>query len=250
MTWKVVAESVIGTRHWRDGLPCQDACRARQVGSTLLLSCADGAGSASLAEVGAERACAVLLDVIADDLAEGLPLDGISRDTSLYWLAAVRVALGQEAERRGVHPRELSCTLLLAIVGEQTACFGQIGDGAIVRATPEGWPVVFWPDGGEYANETHFVTADDAEDHWQFAVLSERIDTLALLSDGLQRLALDYVGRQGHGPFFAPLFRHLRECADPSVLSEPMRQLLDSERINSRSDDDKTLVLALREPEA
>ncbi|MGL4552961.1 MAG: PP2C family serine/threonine-protein phosphatase, partial [Gemmataceae bacterium] len=63
--------------------------------------------------------------------------------------------------------------------------------------------------------------------------------------DGLQGLALHYATRTAHGPFFAPLFRALRG-ADPEELGDPMRAFLESPRVNGRTDDDKTLILAAR----
>jgi hypothetical protein len=59
--WKLLFQSVQGTAHERAGQPCQDSCLARLrrsgQGPVLILACADGAGSASHADLGARLAC-------------------------------------------------------------------------------------------------------------------------------------------------------------------------------------------------
>ena len=67
----------------------------------------------------------------------------------------------------------------------------------------------------------------------------------ALLSDGLQLLALDYAHRAAHRPFFAPFLQALRS-APQGELTVPLAEYLASEAISRRTDDDRTLVLATR----
>jgi hypothetical protein len=244
--WKWLAESVTGTAHVRGGLPCQDACLVRPAGGALVIACADGAGSAAHAEVGARLACETLASVIESDLREGQTVAAIDRDALAYWLGAARKELEAEAGRRSTKPRELACTVMAAVVGDDAAAFAHLGDGAIVRADGETYAPVFWPEAGEYANETRFLTEADFEKHFLFATHAGRVEELAVFTDGLQRLALDFAGRTGHAGFFRPLFQRLREADDPAGLAGPLRDFLGSERVNQRSDDDKTLILATR----
>src|SRR5262249_58661309 len=133
---KILSQCIAGSSHVRIGHPCQDACKAASAAvgaeSVLLVACADGAGSARFADVGAARACQVVLEIAKSDLRDGQTVAGIDRDAVCYWLDAARQELQREAERRQATPRDLACTLLLGIVGEQAAAFAQIGDGAIV----------------------------------------------------------------------------------------------------------------------
>jgi hypothetical protein len=142
--------------------------------------------------------------------------------------------------------RELACTLLLAVVGERAAAFSQIGDGAIVISVNQEYETVFWPQSGEYINTTNFVTDDRWEDHLEFSVRHEAIDEVALFTDGLQALVLSYAEKRAHCPFFAPLFRTLRDAPSPDELAAPLRRFLDSPRVNDRTDDDKSLIVAAR----
>ena len=180
------------------------------------------------------------------DMRDGLMTEAIESDTALYWMDEARKQLNFEAAQRQAGLRDLACTLLLAVVGDHSAAFAQIGDGAMVTCYGEEYRPVFWPQAGEYANTTYFLTQDDFADHVEFVRFDERIDELAIFSDGLQRLALNIAGRMGHRPFFEPLFTRLRAAASGDDLREPLRQFLESPRVAQRSDDDKTLILATR----
>jgi hypothetical protein len=106
-----------------------------------------------------------------------------------------------------------------------------------------------WPQSGEYANCTFFLTDADAATRVQ-AKRARRVDELALLTDGLQGLALHFASRAAHGPFFAPMFARLRgvSATRPRSLAGELHAFLDSPAVNQRTDDDKTLVLATRLP--
>lgn len=248
--WKTLYQSVIGSSHQLSGQPCQDSCAVTTVemsdGPALVLACSDGAGSASLAEVGSRIACDVMLRSIAHDLSA---MDGalcITSDQALKWLTQVHLALIDEAQVREVEPRDLACTLLFAVIGRAGAGFGQIGDGAIVVLQDDHYETVFWPQSGEYINSTNFIS--DARFHslFDFSWRTDPFRDIALLTDGLQMLCLHYQSRQVHTPFFAPMFRDLRDTQDPNSLSKALADYLSSSVIVSRTDDDKTLVLATR----
>lgn len=245
MNWKVLAASSVGTSHAGRGTPCQDACRYLTFGTSadwLVVAVADGAGSASQSEVGAKLVC----DELVNRGTALSPDHPYSREWAVELFTAVRNELVAEAERRAVRPRELACTTLLAVVGPQVAAFAQIGDGAIVTGDGTTHRIAFWPQQGEYANETDFLTDDRFVDSLHFDIHTGPITELAVMTDGLQRLALDYSTRRPHAPFFSPLFAEMREAPDTKQLDESFRGFLASDRVNARTDDDKTLVLAVR----
>src|SRR5262249_55721179 len=109
-----------------------------------------------------------------------------------------------------------------------------------------GYELAFWPDNGEYANTTRFLTDDDYRDHLRIEVVDRSISELAALTDGLQMLALDFVMMRAHDRFFAPLFRTVRNGPGVDTLRDSLLNFMDSKRVNDRTDDDKTLVLATR----
>jgi hypothetical protein len=248
--WKLLYESVRGTSHERCEQPCQDAAfgglTRNGEEAVLVVACADGAGSAALADTGAGIACQTITRLIFDACEQGFAIAGIEEALALQWYQEVRARLEAEAAQRGVDVRELACTLLTAVVGQSAAVFAQVGDGEIVTFEDEEYRTVFWPQRGEYANTTHFLTSSDFIQALEFRRHDGVIEELALMTDGLQMLALDYARRQAHGPFFRPLFLQLRNAPSTEDLIVPLREFLNSPRVNERTDDDKSLILASR----
>lgn len=214
----------------------------------LALVAADGAGSATRSRAGAEQACRTLLAECASWLVETTDNDW-QPTVAASWLHSIQDILAQQAVDADLPVREFACTLLGAIVAPDRALFLQIGDGAIVIGTRDSYRPVFWPQGGQYPNETWFVTDPNAASCLECTVLTESIAEIALLTDGLQPLALHYQSRQAHEPFFRPMFQGLRdypEDGSPDALTQALEQFLDSQAVNQRTHDDKTLILASR----
>ncbi len=244
--WAVLGDRCTGTSHRTRNTPCQDAFRYQEFGESaewLVIAVADGAGSAAHSEIGAALVCDELVSRVPNITPEKLA----NRDEIVELFATVRDAVIAEAERLLTVPRELACTVLLCVIGPTMATFAQLGDGAIVIGSGEEFLTVFWPEPSEYANATDFLTEDRFREAIQFETVSESICELALLTDGLQRLALDFATRRPHSGFFQPFFERLRAEMDPATLIEPFREFLDSPRVNDRTDDDKTLVFAIRQ---
>jgi len=242
--WLTLGESVAGTSHRFRNTPCQDAFRFARYGpadESLVIAVADGAGSAAHGEAGARRACDEFIREF-----QSVANAGWNREKIVDVFSRVRAALCQEAENLAVPPRQLACTALLALIEPTQAAFAQIGDGCTVIGDSEGYRVAFWPELLEYANATHFLTDDDWPASLQFESVLACINEVAVLTDGLQRLALDFQTRKPFTGFFGPLFQTLRGAADSELIAEQLRVFLDSERVNVRTDDDKTLVLAVR----
>lgn len=255
-SWRYALASVAGTSHARQGTPCQDASACEVLiaadGSRVLVAVvADGAGSAARSGEGAQLACAHFVERIRALLANGGGPRDLTREFIVAWLADFQRAIVMRVEVAGGIPRDYACTLLAAVVGDDAAAYCQIGDGAIVVAAPdepEGYCWVFWPQHGEYENETVFATDLDAPRLIMVEQAGQAVDEVAIFSDGLQRLALHYEGRTAHAPFFRPMFAPVR-AADPGradALSTQLATFLASPAVNARTDDDKTLVLATR----
>jgi hypothetical protein len=237
--WKLVFGSVQGTSHGQSGLPCQDYCVGKTDGATLIAACADGAGSAELSQLGAQAAVDRFLEVaIADTQPTVSQIAG--------WVEAARERLIEVAKANQSTPRQLACTFLAALVGDGWASFAQVGDGIIVFDGQEGYTLAFWPDSGEYINTTRFLSDDDYQDHLRVEVIDQQVGDLAVMTDGLQMLALDLAGAKVHERFFAPLFSALRNGPEEAMMQASLLAFLGSPRVNERTDDDKTLLLATR----
>jgi Protein phosphatase 2C len=240
--WKLVYGSVRGTSHVQSGQPCQDHCAGSVVGTAVIAACSDGAGSAELSHLGSRCAVERFLERATQSPCDAAP----EREAIEAWVDAARARVVEEASAQGVPPRQLACTLLGAVAGDAWAAFIQIGDGAIVFDGEAGYELAFWPDNGEYANTTRFLTDEDYRGHLRIEIATRRISELALLTDGLQMLALDFALARVHDRFFAPLFRTVRTGPDEETLRSSLLEFMDSKRVNDRTDDDKTLLLATR----
>jgi len=256
VTWRAVAGSTAGTAHVRRGIPGQDYCLLELFGDDgdiLVAIGADGAGSASHGQRGAELACTRMLARITWYLDwHDNALGRLNGDIIRKWVEWTREDLELEASYLDVPARSLACTLLGVVASRfRTICF-QIGDGAIVlRTVSEPLHVVFWPQSGEYANMTRFLTDVTALHSLDVYVADEEVFDVALFTDGLQRLALQFSTKSVHLPFFAPMFDQLAHepAGRSAALEQQLLSFLDSMAVNERTDDDKTLILATRRVE-
>ena len=254
-SWRTAYASVIGTSHHRSGTPCQDAGLCRTVGAAdgsevLVAAVSDGAGTAARSEAGSALAVASFVEAFGDAVEAATDLDGIDREFALGWLESARKAIRELARSEGRETRDYACTILGAVVGPASSVFLQVGDGAIVVAErgTDDFSWVFWPQHGEFANQTYFIVQDDVDQVFKFEVGTNRIDEVALFSDGIERLVLDIANKAVHTPSFRPIFKWLAGT-EPTGTAEPSAALtayLGSAHINARTDDDKTLVMATR----
>ncbi|HEY6286920.1 MAG TPA: PP2C family serine/threonine-protein phosphatase [Ktedonobacteraceae bacterium] len=140
---------------------------------------------------------------------------------------------------------DFATTLLVAAVTPKWIVVAQVGDGAIIVQN-EKWTfeLLTQPNHGEYVNQTSFITDADFLQQVQYNI-KPRLSTLegmALITDGLENLALDFATKTPYQPFFAPLFR-FAACQEST--EEELKNFLSSVRVCKQTDDDKTLVLAV-----
>lgn len=254
-TWRIAAASTIGTSHLKRGIPCQDSHGCQVLESVdgrpiVVLVVSDGAGSATRADEGSRLACRTLLDAVGAFVGEGGRVAAIERGIARSWVAVVQDTIAARAGEDRAVSRDYACTLLAAIVAEDCAAFLQIGDGAMVVADETGeWGWIHWPQKGDYANTTFFVTEDNAADRMAFDLVPRSINEVAVFSDGIEALVLHYATKTVHAPFFEQMFAPVRasEVSDiDEKLSVGLERYLASPNVCQRTDDDKTLVLATR----
>ncbi len=256
LPWRYAYASVIGTSHTKSGLPCQDFCACQEItapsGQTVLVAVvSDGAGSADRSQVGSRLACELFVGEITSLLEVHGSVEDVTKEFCEKWLTRFQHEIGVRAEAEELLPRAFACTFLAAVIGADCAAFCQIGDGAIVIQPQDGtgeycWQ--FWPEKGEYENQTYFTTDASAAEHLQHDMSAKQINEVAIFSDGLQRLALHMESQTAYTPFFRPMFAPLYKAADghSSELSSALGQFLSSKRVQDQTDDDSSLVLATR----
>jgi hypothetical protein len=246
--WTVVAATLRGEAHARRGERGQDALRALAAGpggAALVAAVADGAGSAPRGGAGAALAVRAAARAARAALAGGRPVADLAEDEAAGWGLAAREALAAAAAARGLPLRDLACTLIVAAVDATGALVAHVGDGAAAARGADGaWVALSWPEGGEHAGETRFLTEDPP------ALRTARAGgppaALALLTDGIERLVLDFAARAPHAPFFDRMTGPLAGAGAgrDAALSAALRLWLGGEGVAARTDDDRTLLLA------
>ena len=240
--WQVAAASRPGKSHVEADIPCQDSSEYLVCPDTdaLIAAVADGAGSAVHSQQGAQTATTAFIREAQVILAEGdSPCLAIEAAFS-----AARQAVVDLAEVAQTDTSDYATTLLAVIWTKEGLAAAQIGDGIIVVDDE----VVIEPDKGEYANETTFITSEDAAPHMR--VIDKPTDRLAMTTDGMQNLVVDYSGERPipHGPFFDPLFQWLSEQDDEEQACARLGSFLESDRVRQRTHDDVTLLFAQWRP--
>lgn len=218
--------------------------------AVLSIVIADGAGSALYGKEGAQTTCRSIRRAIWRCLQNcSGELKALTNNDVQFWIEEAHHRLNNAASLTQSQVREFACTVCGAVVGLNQAWYFQIGDGAIIIKTENNpYDIVFWPDNGEYANTTFFITDSEFLQHTHISPSPVVPERLALLTDGLQRLAIHTALRAAHSPFFDPMFAQLshEQPGHSKRLEIGLRRFLNSTPVNERTDDDKTLVLAMR----
>ncbi|MBX7223051.1 MAG: protein phosphatase 2C domain-containing protein [Blastocatellia bacterium] len=245
--WRCLAASVCGTSHGQTQTPCQDAHAFQKLANgVLVFAVADGAGSAGLSDIGARLAVATAIERLA---AQGTFTADLAALRSLFREAVENVIgrLHTEAQTHEVPVRELATTLIAGVVGPDLAAVLQIGDGGVVVQWEDGSLATFSaPHNTEYVNQTVFVTSRQALETARFSFCEKGLKGIAAFTDGLQMLALKMPEATPHGPFFSPLFTFLKNETGAETSQRQFEAFLTSERMQQRTADDLTLLLAVR----
>lgn len=253
--WRVVAASIRGRSHERAGQLCQDAHYWEKLPEGILVGAvADGAGSAILGKVGAIVAAQTAVETICSREAELRSLATKSEASSadeagwrsllINALAAARTAVEAEAEACKMTARDLATTLIVVVATPGLIAATQVGDGVAVASDSKGNLIALTaPQSGEYINETTFIISPNALSTAQVTLWHGVTKNIALLSDGLQMLALNMTKGTPYQPFFSPFFNFVA-ITDETEAKEQLVAFLRSPRTTARADDDLTLFLA------
>jgi hypothetical protein len=250
--WRLLGASVPGTSHLKTGIPCQDAHRFVALDSGVVIAAvADGAGSAKHADRGSllvvDHAVSWLSTALSASVAwnESDSLDLLrvmTREVRTHLESASQQANDGESTTLS----DFATTLLVCFVTDSIVAACQIGDGAIVSANDQGEVhTLTQPSHGEYINETTFLTSDGYADAASYTVReSSRTHGIFLFTDGIQSLALNLSDYSPFSPFFQNIGKYAQSAGANSAA---VASFLASERVCERTDDDKTLVIAVRQ---
>ncbi len=247
MTWSTVAHVSTGTLHQQLGIGCQDFATVTHQGDWVAGFIADGAGSAPYGAQGAELAVKIGQEFICSTRWDLQDRSWLSLTFAQSYFAQVLqtivAALTQEAQWRSSSIEDFASTLIVFVGIPQGLMAMQVGDGFLIVSHPSRqFDLVFQPSKGEHANETTFITSETAITEMQIQVLKAPLSFICAGTDGLERVAIRYSDWQPFSGFFQPL----EECVKslpPLEAQAYVQAFLASERLNSRTSDDKAIVL-------
>ena len=181
--YRAAGASVIGISHIENGIPCQDKIYSKIKSSVAAISLADGAGSCSKSEIGADVCTKYVVDFLCDNFDKTFLQN--EEDIANLILSGVTNSLKKTVKEFELDIMDLSSTLLFVAVKKDKFIAGHIGDGLIGAFDGSGCHVLSSPDNGEFANETFFITEVNALEH--FRIYKDKLkDTTGyiLMSDG------------------------------------------------------------------
>lgn len=181
--WLMNGTAVQGRGHISEGVPCQDKIASKSNGTTNVIALADGAGSASLSHLGAEKCVDAITQYFLDHFDECYFGDEDSINQSIYEVLIEN--LQQLAINNNCNIKDLASTLLCVAVTDDRVITLHLGDGIIAYYNGQSLKVYSAPDNGEFANVTHFVTSSNALSKIRIRkeVLPDA-DAFYLMSDG------------------------------------------------------------------
>lgn len=252
--WRCAQASVKGTAHENQQTECQDRMLCRVVetkaGEVLIAAVADGAGSTTDGQTGAQIACETFVSETEAFLrSSAASVKSVNEDFGKRWLAYFQRKIEEIAQKNEKTMRDYASTFIGTVAGAAGAAFFQIGDGAVVYSTdgaPGSYRYGIETLESEYVNMTDFLTDEASAERIRYRLIEEKIEDLILFSDGIFAVAVDYQTNQPHEPFLMPMIAPLRNGNSPDGLNEKLERFLSSAKINEKTDDDKTIILASR----
>jgi hypothetical protein len=251
--WSWIGACSTGSSHIKAGTGCQDSGACIEVpygeGTALIAVVSDGAGSAQYSSIGSRAVVRAMVRQLADFVRGASASPIITEDLARGWLDDARDRISTIASAKNAQPRDFASTLVAAVIFPSGITVCHVGDGACAarRHGQQDWEVASWPAHGEYASTTFFVT-DDPEPNLRLTYWDGEFSDLAIFSDGLERLALDFSNNRAFNRFFDPMSVPL-DTLPPGrgrTLSCRLKEFLASPRVSERTDDDKTLIVAKR----
>lgn len=249
MSWRIIGASVPGTLHLRKQLSCQDAFFFKRMSQNqAIVAIADGAGFAERSGEGAQIAARqAVLSMSRYVQKQAAPGTGDLKALMNQVFAETRERLLQVAATANEKPEVFSTTLTVAYAFEEGLVVGQLGDGLVIAEALSGSLfLAAQPQRGEYANQSIFITKNDALDYVKVEIFDEPVRAVVLITDGLLRLAVGLPGYRPFEPFFRPLIEFASEWEEDDAAHIQLNDFLASPRVCDRTDDDKTIVLAVR----
>ncbi|WP_157001170.1 PP2C family serine/threonine-protein phosphatase [Agromyces laixinhei] len=240
---------VRGRGHEQDGTRGQDRTGHISRGGVQALCLADGAGSATQSELGAQavvdEGCALLVEGFTR-LVSASDAEQSRRDI----LERLHGRLDEVAERNGCTRVDLASTFLAVAATNDRFMVAHVGDGVIGYVRNGKLLVVSAPDNAEFANQTTFVTSPDAATSIRlFRGSMEGVSGFVLMSDGASASLYDFRAKT-LAPACAKLIDVVRNAPTRQVRNpsykKHLRRLVDTKLRLATKDDCAIGILGRR----
>lgn len=180
-----------GRGHTAEGIHVQDRTAYKHHRGVQVLCLADGAGSASHAEYGAQTVVDAGCSLLIDHFEEFTAGDDAAAARELI-IGTLLVALEDTARRVGCEVGDLASTFLAVAMSADRFVVAHVGDGVIGYIKNNEMKVASTPDNAEFANETRFVTTSGAAASLRlFRGSLEGVAGFILMSDGASASLFD-----------------------------------------------------------
>jgi len=250
--WSIANEAVVGYRHRLNQQVCQDSCQSQKHPRPSLVLC-DGAGSASVSDIGSQALSSGLsrllisMEPMLNQWLDDPTFEAAKADELLSNIIS-RHSKGILKDLATKHRRPMKdfrSTVLLCVVGKWQTYWCQVGDGYLLRRTSDKlgnvWKLISPPEKGEYANHTCFVDDKLTLSQIQHGLLpSHETTSLVAMSDGAgERLVCQSSGKVGDMVEWI----YSEVTANPAAIKSLSGFLSDPNVWNSTTGDDKSLAI-------
>jgi tetratricopeptide (TPR) repeat protein len=188
MAVKLSNYSEIGRGHLKNNMPCQDFSYSFKKDDFYISVVCDGAGSCKYSQYGAEIVAKCVSNLVCRCFDELYIINEYvnKKYVSMLIVSEVMDELTNKSKELNCDIKELSSTLLFVAVKNGRYLAGHIGDGVIGIVKNGETDVLSYPDNGEYANITYFITGEYAIDRLRTysGLCDDDVRGFILMTDG------------------------------------------------------------------
>jgi hypothetical protein len=248
--WKNASIAVQGKDHIETGLPCQDSVASSTANGVFAMALGDGAGSKKASHIGSKMITDKIVELLTQHFDEYLILiekstpvgdafkdyDGLRHPLIEKLTQELNNYIIKNAD---IQFNDLASTLLFYAFKNDRYIMGHLGDGLILGLMNEAGrqylKVISYPDNGEEANITFFITNDNVADHFRlYTGKNQFFQGILLMSDGPEEVL--YAPQEGIHPNAYALFQNFHDTPVKKY-NEILKTLLETEIARFSYDD-------------
>ena len=156
--WNTINYEVCGRKHLKNGTPCQDKTISFSNNEISVIALADGAGSATHSQYGAEVAVKAITDYLSNSFTDIYNCEK-AIDVKENIIGEVQRRLKEEEKKHLCTLGNLASTLLAVAIKDDNYIIVHLGDGVIGYVKEGVLRVASKPENGEFSNTTVFTTS-------------------------------------------------------------------------------------------